>query len=84
MDEIVAPDPAWGTLRQYIDRIDEDYVNCHGFELIHKREQEPPIDLGRPVLGQRRFWFRNTLYDKPALATVPMEWEPGFHWTSVR
>ena len=57
-------------------------MNCHGFELIHMREQEPPIDLGRPVLRQRRFWFRNTLYDKPALATVPMEWEPGFHWTT--
>jgi hypothetical protein len=43
----------------YMDRIDEDYVNCNGFELIHMREQEPPIDLARPVLQQRRFWFRN-------------------------
>jgi hypothetical protein len=82
VDEIVAPDPRWGTLRQYIDRIDEDYVNCYGFELIHMREQEPALDLSRPVFRQRRFWFRNILYDKPALATVPMEWEPGFHWTT--
>jgi Glycosyl transferase family 2 len=82
VDEIVAPDPAWGNLRHYIDRIDEDYVNCYGFELIHIREQEPPIDLDRPLLRQRRFWFRNILYDKPALATVPMGWEPGFHWTT--
>ena len=31
------------------------------------------------MLDQRRHWFANGFYNKPAIATVPMTWEPGFH-----
>jgi hypothetical protein len=79
VDEIVAPDPAFGTLGDYIDRLDEPWVNCLGYELLHLPDREPAIDLDRPVLEQRRFWFANDGYDKPALAMEPMRWVPGFH-----
>lgn len=80
-DEIIAPDPASSCtdLGQYLDRMDEDFVCCLGYEVIHQSDTEPPIDLDRPLLAQRSAWFYNPLYDKPAIATVPMEWVPGFH-----
>ena len=71
--------PSSGTLGEYLDHFDDECVNCLGYELLHVQDREPPLDLGKPILGQRRFWFPNDAYDKPAVATVPMEWRPGFH-----
>lgn len=79
VDEIVIPRPERGDLGLYIDELNEDFVNTIGYELVHLRDREPPIDLGRPILDQRRYWFANDAYDKPALAMVPLEWVPGFH-----
>ena len=79
VDEIVAPHPDFGTLADYIDRLDEPYVNCMGYELIHLVDREGCFDPARKVLDQRGHWFANQIYDKPALATEPMRWVPGFH-----
>lgn len=79
VDEIVAPHPEMGTLGQYMDRFDEEFVNCIGYELLHMHETEPAFDPGRPVLEQRGHWFANDGYDKPVLTTTSMEWVPGFH-----
>ncbi len=79
VDEIIAPNPALGTLGDYLDRFDEEWVNCLGYEVVHQRDREPPLELGRPLLSQRRYWFFNDTYDKPAVATAPLDWGPGFH-----
>ena len=78
-DEIVAPDPAWGTLGEYLSGFQEEWVNCVGYEILHLPDREPPFDPRRPVLDQRDYWFAADGYDKPALATVPTPWEVGFH-----
>lgn len=78
-DEIVAPKPERGTLGDYIDSFEREFVNCKGYELIHLADREPPFDPSRTVLEQRGYWFANNIYDKPALATVPLQWKPGFH-----
>ena len=78
-DEIVAPDPATGTLGDYIDRFEDEFVTCRGYELIHVRGREPQFDPSRPVLGQRGHWFFNPVYSKPLLARVEMEWHGGLH-----
>ena len=79
VDEIVVPVPGRGTLGEYIDRFDEEFVNCLGYEVIHLIDREGHFEPSRPVLDQRGYWFANDAYDKPALATEPMRWEPGFH-----
>jgi hypothetical protein len=79
VDEIVAPVPEWGTLGDYIDRFEEAYVNCLGYELLHRPDLEPPLDLERPVLDQRSWWFINDGYDKAALVTEPIARTPGLH-----
>ncbi|MEU4805115.1 RICIN domain-containing protein [Actinosynnema sp. NPDC023587] len=79
VDEIVAPDPRSGHLGDYIDRFDQDFVNCTGYEVLHLHDREPPLDPVRGVLAQRSTWFSNPLYSKPLLARVPMTWLGGFH-----
>ena len=79
VDEIVTPVPEWGTLGDYLDRFDEEWVNCLGYELLHVPESEPPLRLERPILDQRGHWFFNDGYNKAALATAPLTWKPGFH-----
>jgi hypothetical protein len=79
VDEIVAPDPRWGTLGDYLDGFSGEIARCRGYEIIHIRDAEPPLDLGRPVMQQRFHWFPNAMYSKPALARVPLQWSPGFH-----
>jgi len=79
VDEIIAPVPGHGTLGTYLDRFDEEWVNCLGYELLHLKDREPPLRLDRPILDQRHCWFFNGAYDKAAVATVPMRWRPGFH-----
>jgi hypothetical protein len=79
VDEIVVPRPEFGTLTEYLDRFDEEFINCLGYEILHLRDVEPPLNPSRPILDQRGYWFVNSLYEKPALATVPMNWKPGFH-----
>jgi hypothetical protein len=79
-DEIIAPNPLkYDGLGDYIDRMTAEYVNCRGVEVIHMRDTEPPIDLSRPILEQRSWWFRNYIYSKPLLSRIPMNWVKGFH-----
>ena len=78
-DEILAPDPILGDLGAYIDRLEEEFVNPLGYEVLHLPDREPPLDPARPILAQRGHWFANDAYDKPLLATVPMTWVPGLH-----
>jgi hypothetical protein len=79
VDEIVAPDPEWGPLDDYLAGFQEEFVNCLGYEVVHLRGREPALDPDRPVLEQRGYWFAADGYDKPALATQPTSWTPGFH-----
>jgi hypothetical protein len=79
VDEIVAPTPSLGTLGDYLARFDEEWVNCLGYEVLHERDREPPLDPRRPVLDQRSTWFAAAAYDKPAIATAPLDWRLGRH-----
>ncbi|MEX3106032.1 glycosyltransferase family 2 protein [Streptomyces sp. ST1015] len=79
VDEIVVPDPRAGTLADCLDRLRDPVVRCTGYEVVHQPGTEPPLDPDRPVLAQRTRWFRNPLYDKPALARIPLTYGPGWH-----
>jgi hypothetical protein len=79
VDEIIAPDPEWGALDEYLAGFQEEFVNCLGYEVIHLPDREASFQPHRPVLEQRGFWFAAEGYDKPAVSTVPASWEVGFH-----
>lgn len=78
-DELIAPDPEWGTLDEYLYGFAEEFVNCLGYEIIHLPDSEPPFQPQRPVLEQRGHWFAADAYDKPSVATSPTPWVSGFH-----
>ena len=79
VDEIVAPDPRLGDLGTYIDCFGDDFVTCHGYEILHQKDHEPSFDPARTVLGQRSTWYANSSYSKSYLARVPMLWHGGCH-----
>lgn len=79
VDELIAPVPTLGTLGDYLDRFDEEWVNCLGYEIMHVADEEPPLRLDQPIMHQRHHWFYNDAYDKAAIATAPVSWRPGFH-----
>ncbi len=78
-DEMIMPNPAkYRDLSHYIAKAKKDCIRCRGYDILNTKG-EPPIDLGRPLLEQRRYWYRGYFYDKPLLARVPLKWTPGFH-----
>lgn len=79
VDEFITPSPRVGTLGGYLDRFDEKWVNCLGYEILHQPGTEAPLDCSRPILQQRHHWFANDGYSKAAIATTPLTWRPGFH-----
>lgn len=80
VDEIVIPDPAfYADLRDYIARCRVPVARCTGFEVVHYKDEEPPIRLDEPLLAQRRYWHASALYSKPLLAAEPTTWVRGFH-----
>jgi Glycosyl transferase family 2 len=82
VDEIVTPIPEWGSLGDYLDEFDEWWVNAIGYEILHLIDREDPLDLDRPILDQRSYWYANGAFNKPAIASGPMSWLPGFHHRS--
>ncbi len=66
-------------LGRYLTYFRRDAIRATGWNLWHDRSEEPDLDLGRSILSQRRYWFRNPEYDKPLVARVPLRYEFGFH-----
>ena len=78
-DELVVADPTrWSSLVTYA----QDGGTCtatFGFDVLHRFEQEPPLDPDRPVLAQRdRLLFLGAMC-KPTFIRTPTQFKPGFH-----
>lgn len=66
-------------LDNYISNLKGDVATCRGFEVVHFFKDEPPIDLDKPLLQQRKYGYYAKLYDKTLISKVPLEWCWGFH-----
>ena len=81
-DEILVPDPSeFSTLRDYIDKVDFDYVNAIGINILHVMHLEGPLEFKAPILTQRQYGRFNSPCCKQLLSRVPLRWLPGFHST---
>jgi hypothetical protein len=70
-DEIILPDPRKARdlgvyLRRFL-RSAQGFVNCTGYEIFHDRSREKKIDLKKKILRQRKFYYKNFVYNKPLL-----------------
>ena len=79
VDEFMVP-TAHGNLREYIEAMTESYTRCEGWDVVQDRKEEQALDLSKPILGQRMYMKRSTLYDKPLIASVPLDWSIGCHY----
>jgi hypothetical protein len=79
-DEIVVPNPTkYIDLTDYVAKMDGDYATCIGIDILHIINLEPPIDLNKPILEQRRFGRFRSAGCKTLLSRVPLRWAPGLH-----
>lgn len=82
-DEFIVPDPdRYAGLSSYVEAQDAAGINAVGslgFNVVHAVDSEPPLDLGRPLLGQRRLAKFLPLMCKPAIKWVPAHWSDGTH-----
>lgn len=78
-DEFVVTDPRkYRDLKDFMERYPEDKCLCEGFE-VYQEEDEKPLDYSKPILQQRKYWFKDVCYNKPLLSKVPINWAEGFH-----
>lgn len=79
-DEILVPDLAkYDNLKDYIEKSDFEYIAPVGLNLQHIITIEPPLDLSKPILQQRRFVRFSGSMCKPLITRVPIAWGTGFH-----
>ena len=80
-DEFIVPDPdRYAGLKEYIEaQTGVNAVGSLGFNVVHNVGSEPPLDLTRPLLGQRRLAKFLPLMCKPAIKWVPEHWSAGTH-----
>ncbi len=70
-------------LNDYIAKLDGDYVNAIGIDVTHMITEEPPIDLLKPILSQRRYGLFSSPECKHLLSRIPLKWLPGFHASNM-
>jgi len=79
-DEIIVPDPdKYKNLSEYISKLNDDYVNAIGVDVVHMLTEEAPLDLSRPILSQRRFGRFAAPECKQLISKIPTRWLPGLH-----
>jgi hypothetical protein len=84
-DELVVPSvDTYANLADYVARVDFDYVTCIGLNVLHILHMEQPLDLGKPILAQRRFARFVSATCKTQLSRVPIRWMPGLHCLNRR
>jgi hypothetical protein len=80
VDEFLVP--AQGSLAEWLEMFSTSEAwaaRATGYELIHRKEHEPPLDWAADRwLAQRRTWYPSHTYSKPVIGKQPIFWSPGF------
>ena len=81
IDEMIVPKDG-STLGEFLQRAlesDRRFYTCTGYNVYHVADEEPDIDLDKPILRQRKYMFKDTGYDKTLISRVQPNWGLGFH-----
>lgn len=81
-DEFVIPDPEkYDGLRDYIEKQPDNVlaVGAMGLNMVHATKAEAPIDLSKPLLGQRQLAKFLPLMCKPSIKWVLGHWSAATH-----
>lgn len=66
-------------LDKLINNLQDNVATCRGFEVVHHFNEEPKIDLSKPLLQQRNHGYYAKLYNKTLISKIPLDWIWGFH-----
>ena len=79
-DECICVDPSVGmNLREFIDTMDHDVVDIPFVYVLHDViNNEPSLDLSKPILEQRSLWLEN-IAGKSLITRVSQWCDIGFH-----
>jgi len=78
-DEFVIPNPErYQDLGDYLDQYKYDIACTFGYGVMEMPDDEP-LDHGKPILEQRKHWYRDRNYDKPIITRVNVNYIYGFH-----
>lgn len=80
-DEFILVDyTQYKDLKDFMMRSREQQTFCEGYE-IYQTDDEAGIDYTKPILVQRKYWWRdaNGSYNKPLLSRIESDWTFGFH-----
>jgi hypothetical protein len=82
VDEILVVNPSIGvTLKEYIERSNEDFLTPKGFNVLHRFSVESPLNIDEPLFTQRKYVQFDPWYCKTNISRVPLQFSPGFHST---
>jgi Glycosyl transferase family 2 len=80
VDELLLADPAVASsLVDYCRRPLPPIVTAIGLNVLHRMDNEPPLDLSRPITEQRPYVFGCASMCKPLLIRRRVKWSPGSH-----
>jgi hypothetical protein len=77
VDEFIIPKT--GDIKAFLKYRQEAMVTCRGFEPF--QQDEPPIDLTKPILRQRKGWIPAHAYNKTIVTRTPIILAEGCHYT---
>lgn len=81
-DQFFVPDPdKYSNLKDYLEKNTQDYIKVSGWNVIHIPTQEEKFNPSKPILSQRKFWFKDPeREDKLVIIRKPMtSYSWGFH-----
>ena len=79
-DEFLVADPIrYEDLRQFLTVVEDSIVAGVGLNVIHQYHEEAPLYARMHLFQQRNFVQFDSLYCKPLIGRVPIDWTPGFH-----
>lgn len=81
-DELIVPDPErYSGLKDFLKKNRrQPYFNTVGYNVVHDRDRETPLDVTRPLFHQRDWVRFDAGYCKPLVSRIPLKWGPGFHF----
>lgn len=81
VDEFIIADPdRYDGLRHFIEVNKDKYYHCQGYEIVHNQTEEPPLDFTKPLLPQRKYWWKDARYNKPLIFRELLNWVIGKHF----
>ena len=79
-DEFLVANPdKYKNLGEFLDQNKNYKYHCSGWNVCHLKEEEPPLNLSKTILKQRKYWIYEFGYNKPAITRVPIRYHWGMH-----